>query len=154
MEEFGELCRTLGCRTLLGTAGAPLRSSRGLLVVIITSYSACGPLRQPVPGRRLVRGRDSASSGLPSGWQGVPRMLHHRRWRAGQPSCTSHCLRLSLVCLSVSTTRSLLLFLVLSTFCNQFVDEAVDNTRWEGYPLWNRASCGALTLNVRYLSSL
>lgn len=55
--------------------------------------------------------------------------------------------------LSVSVTRSLSSFLVSSAFCNWFVDEAGNNTRWRDYPLWNRASCGALILDVRQVSS-
>lgn len=55
--------------------------------------------------------------------------------------------------LSVSVTRSLSSFLVSSAFCNWFVDEAGNNTRWRDYPLWNRASCGALILNVGQVSS-
>lgn len=122
-----------GCKSVISIAGAPLRSSWGLFVVVITSYCACGPLRQPVSGWQWVNGHDSASSSVPSGRQGVPGMLRSSRRRAGQPSCTSRRLCLSRS-LSASVTRSLSSFLVSSAFCNRFVSEAGDNTRWRGYP--------------------
>lgn len=154
MEEFRELYKMFGCKSVVGIAGAPLGSPWGLFVLVITSYCACSPLHQPVLRRRWVNGCDSTSSGIPSGWRGVPGMLRSSWWRAGQPPRTSHCLRLSVsLSLSVSVTRSLSSCLVSPTFCNWFVDKAGADTRCRGYPLWNRASCGALILNVIYLSS-
>lgn len=97
MEEFRQLCKVFGCRSVIGIAGAPLRSYCGLFVVVITSYCACGPLHQSVPARRWVKGHDFTSSGVPLGWWGVPGMIRSSRRRVGQSSCTSHCLHLSLV---------------------------------------------------------
>lgn len=143
IKKFGETCRKLECGSAITTARVPLRSSSGLFVVIITFHCACG---QAGGG---WTGHDSASSGVPLGWRGVP----------GQDGCCTQLTSCVCLLLCVSITRSLSPLLVSSVFCNWFADEAGEihlvgnEERRRGYQLYNRERCGVLILNMSFFSS-
>lgn len=102
----------LGSKCVMDIAGAPLRSSWGLFVFIITSYCACGRSVSQRWAAGGWTGHDSTSSGTPLGWWGVPGMLHGSRRGAGPLPCTNHCLHLPhSLRVSVTSRLSSLLFL-------------------------------------------